>query len=363
MITGQALGRALQTPSNGATNAPVTPFTTSQSQTTNPYPNGITIPGTGANGSSTTYQDFWDPTIGAWAIKQGADGAIAPIETGQQWKTGNLSATGLGSNEVAQGGTLHIANKGGGSTDVVYGIDPTTGYAIPQRSVGNGQASWWQSTGLPILGGAAAIGAAALGAPELLGAVGGAGTADAGLTAADLAVGGTSLADASAALPAIDLGTAGAGAAGAGAAGAGASTAFGMSPGAASFDPGYSAMINGTANAGTDASTMGYGAIGSPGSAAFPGTGIPSGITGSTIGSTLSNALSNPQLVGKALSALGNVAGLGGSGASGGGGGLNIGALQGAIGGGVTPAQMVGGNNNQKLAQMLLQTPNGEGVI
>jgi len=64
------------------------------------------------------------------------------------------------------------------------------------------------------------------------------------------------------------------------------------------------------------------------------------------------------------LSALGTIAGMNKSGSSGGvgsGGGVNLGALQGVVGGGVTPAQMVG-NNNQKLAQMLLQTPNGEAV-
>lgn len=156
------------------------PSVSSESQSSNPYPNGITIPGTGANGASTTYQDFWDPSTGTWAIHQGADNAVAPIYTGAQWNTGALGTKGLGSNETVNGGTLNIANKGGGSTDVVYGIDPKTGLAIPQRSVGNGQKSWWQSTGIPAAEIAAAVAGAAFGGEALLGA---AGATDAGAAA------------------------------------------------------------------------------------------------------------------------------------------------------------------------------------
>ena len=157
-----------------------------ESQTNNPYPQGITIPGTGANGASTTFQDFWDPATNSWAIHQGADGAIAPIYAGNYgnnssggWHSADAS-NGLGSNERLNvaAGNLDIANKGGGTTQVTYQTDPKTGYIIPVGSQGIGQQSWWQSTGIPIaetIAGAAAAGplAGALGGGLIGGAAAG----------------------------------------------------------------------------------------------------------------------------------------------------------------------------------------------
>jgi len=170
----------------------------------NPYTNGISIPGTGANGSATTFQDFWNPQLGTYAIHQGADGAIAPIFNASEW--GNIQKDFSGTNEVWAGGPssgpgrgehghggggsnapmLTIYNKGGGDTQVGYKLDPTTGYYVPSSSQGVGQDSWWQSQGFTDL---ALLGASAIGGPELAAAFGG---GAAGAAGAGAVIGGTS---------------------------------------------------------------------------------------------------------------------------------------------------------------------------
>jgi hypothetical protein len=245
-----------------------------QGSSNNPYSSGITIPGTGANNSSTDFPTLWDSSTNTWGINQGADGAIAPIYTNQQWAS---RGQGLGGNESFNGNTLDIANKGGGSTDVGYSQDPKTGYWIPSSSQGVGQDSWWQSTGLPILGTAAAIGAAAWGAPELLGAMGGgsaaagAGVADAGLGAAGAGISDSALAGSfagaqagadatlgSAGLSSFDIAGADAAAGGAGMSQGSLSSLWGSSglggsPSLSSggFDSGYGSMMNGASDVGS----------------------------------------------------------------------------------------------------------------
>ena len=328
--------------------------------TPNPYAKGLNIAGTGANGASTNFSTVWDPQTSTWGVQTGS--GIVPIFTASQmggissslpsnysFSPNSIDTSGYdGPSQYAPAQTpgLTIQNSNGGSTTAGYTLDPSTGYYIPTSMQGRGAPSSSLLGGilppLEVIGGAAGLSAG-------IGALAG-GAASGG--AVDAATTGGSVGGASGAVGDVGM---------AAAAPTGASTAFGMSPGAASFDPGYSAMIDGSANAGTDAATMGYGAVGSPGSAAFAGTGIPSGITGGS--SLLSSALSNPALVGKALTSIAGIAGLGGSGTSGGAsGGGGMGALQGSVGGGVGQGQTVGGQN-QKLAQMLLASPYGEGVV
>jgi len=271
----------------------------------NPYANGISIPGVGPNNSSATFNPTYNSALGTWGISQGANG-FAPIWSNAQFQSmlqnpantngesygGQLSGMPNESWSYGSGGgsdnnytgpsslSLDITNKGGGNTSVGYTQDPKTGYWIPSSTAGVGQNSWWQGTGIPALGISAM--AAAVGAPELIGALGGAGAA--GGTAAaggigDLAgafAGAQAGADATlgaAGMGSIDIAGAGAAAGGAGMSQGSLSSLWGSSGlggspgmstgGLSSFDPGYTSMINGTANAGTDASTMGYGAPGS----------------------------------------------------------------------------------------------------
>ena len=282
----------------------------------NPYAKGLNVAGTGANGASTNFGVTWNPTIGAYGV-QTAGGGFAPIYTASQFSNlanGFTSANGAqetfpGSgvtqaeynanpeqyqgnyaNNAYQaptaGAALNIVNKGGGRTNVDYTLDPKTGYYVPNAMKGTGQDSWWQSTGLPL----AAF--AAVAAPAAATALG-AGAATGAATGA--------------AAPAFDA--------------AALDSAFGAGAGAL---PGVPAEWG----AATAASTA-LPAEAAAGLTQNALTGFATTDLTNASPSLLSKALSNPQLVGKALGALGNVAGLGSSGASGSGGGAQFGACGG----------------------------------
>jgi len=277
---------------------------------TDPYASGITIPGVAANNGSATFKPVWDPTLGTYAIQVGPDPRnLAPIfnqSQFDQWTGKNNGTLSSGNTpfkdsfSAASDGTdnpvlnaqgyqvydptnLNISNGGGGGTNVGYTLDPKTGYYVPSSEKGYGSASWWQSTGLPMLAVAALTGGAALASAP----ADAAGTA---LTDA-AASGGAGGVGESAAGFSGTLGTGGglsADAAGAGAVGSG-TTAAGLATPLSTFggvDPATLAASTNAAAApgiasGVDAATAGAMSPISIGSAASAAGGL---------GSTLSNA-------------------------------------------------------------------------
>ena len=254
---------------------------------TNPYPNGFSVSGTGANNSPTNFTPQWNPNSNLWTISGGNNTSI-PLFNNTNQLPGGVTANQTTSQPETSAGLVsgsqpttttnygyNFPGQGGLTTSGSYTLDPKTGYYVPgDMRTQNPNASNVMDYAIPAvaLGGAAGVvGAAAMGA-------GAAGAAS---------------------------GTAGA------AEGTGA-TAFPVAAqGAASTTPmgalsGYGATGAGTAGAGGLASLGGGAGVDATAGGVLPsGAGLGTGGAGGAgTASTLPSWLQNAQQVGSGLNSL-----------------------------------------------------------
>lgn len=166
----------------------------------NPYASGISVAGTGPNNSATNWGVTWDPATGTYAANTGF--GMAPIYNASQFaslvpntQTGAIKGLGnesfalsapagattnpfdpgtyvdpvtgqIAFQTAAAGNTLGINTGGTGQQDIVYKLDPATGYYIPASASGTSGGTSLVDNLIKygaIAGGAVAAGAGAMG--------------------------------------------------------------------------------------------------------------------------------------------------------------------------------------------------------